>query len=177
MFLTVYTPTFRRPQMLARCHQSVLMQTDLDLQHVVVEDTVGIGVAGVFRDIPNHHEHIKGDYVYFLSDDDVLADPDVVSDLKVFAQSHDYPDVIMARASIGPYLFPLAMCWEAEPRESGVTLANWIVRQEVWKSVPYGVRYEGDYDHIAECWRRGFRFAWWDRRICRAEGWGRGRPE
>lgn len=178
MLLTLYTPTFRRPRQLARCRASVVAQTRQDLLHqVVVEDTVGIGVAGMFRDIANHHAHIAGDYVYFLSDDDVLADADVVAELADFAAAHPDADVIMARAQIGEYTFPLAPCWQAAPRESGVTLANWIVKNAVWKSVPYGGRYEGDFDFIAECWRRGLTFAWWDRLICRADGWGRGAPE
>lgn len=174
-FLTIYTPTFRRPQKLARCRQSVAAQTSADYQHVVVEDRVGLGVAGMFRDIPNHHQDIAGEYVYFLSDDDVLTDPDFVQDLRLFADDRDRPDVVMVKATIGPYTFPLF--WEKEPVLASVTLANWIVRREVWTSVPYGGRYEGDFDFISECWRRGLRFAWWDRHICHAEGWGQGRPE
>jgi hypothetical protein len=172
--LTIYTPTFRRPQQLARCRASVAAQTDGDYQHIIVEDHIGLGVAGMFRDIPTHYAHIAGEWVYFLSDDDVLTDPNVIADFR--AQAFD-ADVVMAKSTIGEYTFPLAHCWRAEPREAGVTLSNWIVRREVWCSVPYGHRYEGDFDHIAECWRRGLRFAWWDRVICHAEGWGRGRPE
>lgn len=176
-FLTIYTPTFRRPAKLARCKASVAMQTDGSYQHIIVEDTIGVGVAGMFRDIPAHYGHIAGDYVYFLSDDDVLTDEHVVAELRTFALAADYPDVIMAKATIGPHTFPIPQCWEAEPVQGGVTLANWVVRKEVWCSVPYGVRYEGDFDFIAECWRRDLRFAWWDRSICHADGWGRGQPE
>ncbi len=175
--LTIYTPTFRRPRRLVRCAASVAAQSDGGYQHIIIEDRVGIGVAGVFRDIPNHHAEIAGDYVYFLSDDDVLVDGAVIAELRTFVEANDYPDVVMARAMIGLGRYPLEICWQAPPVEGGVTLANWVVRREVWMSVPYGVRYEGDYDHVAECWRRGLRFAWWDRLICRAEGWGRGQPE
>ncbi len=176
-FLTIYTPTFRRPKQLERCKASVAAQTEGGYQHVVVVDDIGIGVAGMFRDIPEHHADIAGDYVYFLSDDDVFADADVIRDLKQFAQAADFPDVIMARSSIGPLLYPMPQCWRAEPVQGGVTLSNWIVRRHVWLSVPYGGRYEGDVDFIAACWASGLRFAWWDRHICHAEGWGRGQPE
>lgn len=175
--LTIYTPTFRRPQQLARCVASVRAQSSDDMQHLILEDRVGIGVAGMFRDIPNHHHAIQGDYVYFLSDDDVLVDPDLVRDLPAFVADHDRPEVIMARATIGPYTFPLPQCWESPPVLAGVTLANWIVRRDVWAAVPYGPRYEGDFDFIRACWEQGRRFAWWDRIICHAEGWGQGRPE
>lgn len=174
-FLTIYTPTFRRPKQLERCKASVAMQTEGGYQHVVIVDDVGIGVAGMFRDIPEHHADIQGDYVYFLSDDDVFADADVIKELKAFVQAADYPDVVMAKATIGPHTFPLF--WGAPPQQGAVTLSNWIVRRHVWLSVPYGGFYEGDAAFIMECWRREYRFAWWDRLICKAEGWGRGQPE
>lgn len=174
-FLTIYTPTFRRPRQLERCKASVAIQNDGGYQHLVIVDDVGIGVAGMFRDIPNHYADIQGDYVYFLSDDDVLIDPNVIGDLRAFIIANDYPDVVMALSTIGPHQYPL--WWGAPPQQGAVTLSNWVVRKDVWLSVPYGGRYEGDLDFIAECWRREYRFAWWDRLICKAEGWGRGQPE
>lgn len=176
-FLTIYTPTFRRPALLERCRASVEAQTDGSYQHAVVVDEIGVGVAGMFRDIATHHAALTGEYVYFLSDDDQFADNAVVADLHAFALANPDADVIMCKAQIGPYTFPLPQCWEAAPIEGGVTLANWVVKKHVWESVPYGVRYEGDLDFIAECWRRDLRFAWYDRLICKADGWGRGRPE
>jgi hypothetical protein len=176
-FLTIYTPTYRRPISLQRCIMSVAAQSERDYQHLVIEDTVGLGVDGMFRDVPNHHAAIEGEYVYFLCDDDVLADSHVVRDMRAFIEANDRPDVVMAYATIGPLMFPYPQCWQAEPKEGFVTLANWAVRAEVWRAVPYGNRYEGDYEFIAECWRRGYRFAWWDRLICRAPGWNRGAPE
>lgn len=174
-FLTIYTPTFRRPKQLERCKASVAAQSEGGYQHAIVVDDVGLGVAGMFRDIETHHADILGDYVYFLSDDDVFADEHVIRDLKAFVQTADYPDVIMARATIGPHTYPIF--WEAPPQQGAVTLSNWIVRKHVWVDTPYGARYEGDADFITACWQKEYRFAWWDRLICRAEGWGRGQPE
>jgi hypothetical protein len=174
-FLTIYTPTFRRPRQLERCKASVAAQSEGGYEQLVIVDDVGLGVAGMFRDIPEHHADIHGDYVYFLSDDDVLADEHIVRDLKAFVAANPDADVIMARATIGPNTYPYF--WEAPPLQGAVTLSNWIVKRDVWLHVPYGGRYEGDFDHVAECWRRGLKFAWWDRIICNAEGWGRGQPE
>ncbi len=176
-FLTIYTPTYKRPRSLERCRQSVAGQSDRDYQHLVIPDEVGIGIDGVFRDVPNHHAELQGNYIYFLCDDDVLADANVIRDLRAFIAANDQPDIVMARATIGPLLYPQPACWQAEPYEGLVTLSNWIVRKDVWKAVPYGARYEGDADFIRECWRRGYRFAWLDRLICRAPGWNRGAPE
>lgn len=174
-FLTIYTPTYKRPRKLERCKASVAMQREQDYQHLIIEDTVGLGVAGMFQDIPAHHAEIQGDYVYFLSDDDVLVDEGIVGELKQFVEDTGSPDVVMARVTIGTSMLPGV--WMSEPREGAVTLSNWIVKREVWEAVPYGNRYEGDADFIIECWRRKYRFAWWDRYICHAEGWGRGQPE
>lgn len=176
--LTIYTPTYRRPQGLARCRASVAAQrAAAHIQHLVIEDTVGLGVGGMFAAIPQHHGRVAGQWVYVLSDDDVLVDPFVVTEFAAFVAAHPEAAVVMAHAQIGSVRYPSDDCWRARPREGGVTLANWFVRREVFVSVPYGHRYEGDYDHIAACWDRGHVFAWWPRLVCRAAGWGRGAPE
>jgi hypothetical protein len=171
-FLTIYTPTYKRPKGLEQCRASVRAQDDPGIEHLIIEDTVGLGVGGMFADIPNHP--VRGEWVYFLSDDDRLADPQVVSDFR--AQAFD-ADVVMCRSTIGQHIFPSAQCWGHVPLLGHVTLSNWIVRADVWRSVPYGEHYEGDFAFIRACWDRGLRFAWWDRFICHADGWGQGRPE
>lgn len=175
--LTFYTPTYRRPRGLARTKANVAAQSSHDWQHLIIPDEVGIGVVGMFRAIPEHHAEIRGEYVYFLSDDDELIDPHLVRDLCTFADDHDRPDVIMVKAQIRNWTFPTPDCWEAAPVLGCVTLANWIVKRAVWTSVPYGHRYEGDYDFISAVWASGARFAWWDRLVCTAQDWGQGRPE
>lgn len=174
-FLTLYTPTYQRPQGLARCVASVQAQTDQDIEHLIIRDEVGLGVAGMFADIPNHP--VSGEYVYFLSDDDYLADPGVVAGLRQALRQQGDPDVLMCRSTIGQHIFPSAQCWGHVPLLGHVTLSNWIVRRAVWEAVPYGEHYEGDFSFIRACWDRGLRFAWWDRFICHADGWGQGRPE
>ena len=73
-FLSVYTPTFRRPTLLAQCRASVLSQTE-PVQHVIVHDDVGIGIDGdapaTSRTTP---QKCTGEYVMVLSDDNVLLD-------------------------------------------------------------------------------------------------------
>lgn len=175
--LTIYTPTYRRPEGLRRCKASVAAQTRADLvQHLIIEDTVGLGIHGMYAAMPQHHGAVAGEWVYVLSDDDTLADARVVEEFAALPLL-DEADVVMCRSTIGGRVFPSPLCWAAPPVCGYVTLANWFVRAEVFRSVPYGARYEGDYDHIAEAWRRGLRFAWWDRLVCVAEDWGRGRPE
>jgi len=43
-FLSVYTPTYKRPQALARCKASVAAQT-IPTEHVIIVDEIGIGIG------------------------------------------------------------------------------------------------------------------------------------
>ena len=45
-FLSVYTPTYKRPQALARCKASVAAQT-IPTEHVIIVDEIGIGIDGM----------------------------------------------------------------------------------------------------------------------------------
>ena len=175
--LTIYTPTHRRPQGLARCIASVEAQTDRDVQHLIIEDTIGVGVAGMFAAIPRHHDKILGEWVFILSDDDVLPDAEVVADLRQVIDANPEAEVIMGHCQIGGIVYPTFVSWGTAPAEGHVTMSGWIVRREVFVSVPYGHRYEGDFDFIHACWERGLHFTWWPRLLCRAAGWGRGAPE
>lgn len=176
-FLTVYTPAYKRPAALKVCRHSVWRQT-APCQHVVVEDEVGLGVGGMYADVPNHHGKIAGDYVYFLSDDDMVTHADVAEGLERLVEQHSRPEVVVARFLIRQTIYPIPACWVAAPQLAGVTLGNWFVRRDVHGSVPYGHRHAGDFDFLAECWRRGLRFAWWDRIVgCAQDGPHHGRPE
>lgn len=171
--LTIYTPTYKRPHALERCKASVAAQAPC--QHLVIEDTVGLGVGGMFADIPNHYGEIKGSYVYVLSDDDWLVDPHFVRDLPKVLERHNQPDILMVKSTIGGAIYPTR--WTMRPQLGMVTLSNWIVKKDVFCSVPYGHRYEGDFDFIDACYDRGLRVEWWDRIVTTALGWGRGEPE
>ena len=60
-FLTIYTPTYRRPLLLAECRASVAAQSDPDYQHLIIEDTVGVGVEGMFLAVRDNVGLIDGD--------------------------------------------------------------------------------------------------------------------
>src|SRR5689334_11810505 len=105
-FLSVYTPTYKRPGFLALCQASVAMQTE-PCEHVIVHDEVGIGIDGMFAAIKEHAHLVTGEYVLVLSDDNFLVDPDVVADLKAFAQANDWPSVVIWKGQIGDSVQPL----------------------------------------------------------------------
>lgn len=175
-FLTVYTPTFRRPTWLARCKESVDAQGVHfgRVQHLIIEDTIGLGVGGMYADVRNHHEKIEGEWVYFLSDDDVMA-PGVVQKFRKLVDSGLDADVVIGPFRIGQRLFPTV--WKSPPKQTHITLGNWIVKRHVHESIPYGNRYEGDFDFIAEAYWR-FTVHWWPYMIGHAQsGPHKGRPE
>lgn len=174
--LTIYTPTYRRPQLLARCQASVAAQTDQDIQHLIIRDEVGLGVGGMFAAMPSHMADVAGEWVYVLSDDDYLTDPQVVAEFRAFAEAHPAAEIIMCRQLIGGVRYPRT--WMAPPELGAVSLSCWFVRRAVFARIPYGCRYEGDFDFIAAVWAAGLPIAWWDRVVCDApHGWGRGEPE
>jgi hypothetical protein len=161
-FLTLYTPTFRRPQQLARCLQSVSLQTEAkEVQHIVVPDHVGHGVSqGLFGRVATYAPSIIGRYVNLFCDDDVLAAETVVGQVKSFAEQRNYPPVIVANVRKGIHTLP--MCDpEGEPICGQVDLTSFIVRTDVWKENihAYGARYEGDYDHAKHLYDSGIRFS------------------
>ena len=176
-FLSVYTPTYRRPFLLALCKTSVAAQT-LACEHVIVEDKVGIGIAGVYAAVPDHAHKVTGEYVMVLSDDNILADADFAADLATIAWDNDLPDVIVFKGQIETTTQPAAWC--CEPIETMIDLSCFAVRREVWQdnARAWGHRYEGDFDFIHHLWaEEGYRFHWWDRLGFQALRISRGAPE
>lgn len=176
VFLSVYTPTYLRPQMLALCKESVEAQTE-PTQHVIVEDHVGLGVGGMYADIPNHADRVEGIYVMVLSDDNTLADERVAEEMLAEVKRAMYPDVIVFKGSIEETIQPIV--WNSEPTIEKIDLSCFAVRRGVWQrhATDWGHRYEGDFDFIHTLWRRGYRFHWWDRVAFKALRISRGLPE
>jgi len=158
-FLSFYTPTFRRPEQLARCLASVGAQSAVkDVEQVVVVDHVGVGVGGAFEAVPFYANALHGEYVHFLCDDDVLAEPTVVARLKRFV------DVERDEAGLGPHVVIVGSqkpsgYYPAEnhgpPVEGSIDLGCFVVRRDLWRTTCglYGRRYEGDFDYINALWQ------------------------
>jgi hypothetical protein len=163
MFLTLYTPTYKRPRQLMECMASVAAQTLVsEIEHVIIADYVGLGVDGMYKRVPNHAPGTTGQYVYLLADDDCLADPRAVENLQAFVRGcGEPPDVIACRDIKGGRHLP--DFWGEAPRCGYFDLGNMIVRGDVWRGHcdMYGKRYEGDFDLASYLWKR-FDWAWWD---------------
>jgi len=165
ILLTIITPTFKRPIGLDFCRATVAAQVESrEIQHLIVRDDIGKGVAGMYRDLPLVNEQIKGEWVFVLSDDDCLIYPALIPSLRAIVLEHQ-PDVIMVPQYYNGRLLPDPRCWHAPPECGFVTLSNWIVKRELHTRFPYGARYEGDFDFISAVWKTEPRIAWWGQPI------------
>lgn len=146
-FLSFYTPTYKRPQQLARCLASVANQTLVrEIEHVVIPDHVGLGIGGMYQRVPAYKDAIHGQYVHFLADDDVLASPGVVEAVKQAAEQNHNPPMLIVRAIKGGLHLPFGQMWP--PVCGQIDLGCFVTRADVWKAHAhcYGNRYEGDFD-------------------------------
>lgn len=180
-FLSIYTPTFRRPMGLVKCIESVARQTARDdIEQVILPDHVGYGVAGgLWGRMPRVAPALHGRYIATVCDDDRLYADDVVEKLRAFATKHDDPDVIVARVIKAALDLPSCQIGRGGPPElAEVDLCNFIVRRDVWLAHvgDYGSRYEGDFDHALAMWNAGRRFEYCDV-LWLEGGLSNGRPE
>lgn len=164
-FLSFYTPTFRRPTLLANCLASVGAQSIVaDIEHFVIPDHVGRGIHGMYAAIPQYAAVVRGEYVHVLADDDTLAGPRVVEDVRTLAVAHAQPEVIvvgvMKRHLQGWLRLPLDV--QGPPVEGRIDLGCLIVRRDVWQAHAHdwGKRYQGDFDFAAALWQAGHRFVY-----------------
>ena len=177
-FLTIYTPTYKRPKALAVCVESVLTQhKGWHVQHLIVPDEVGLGIDGMYADIINHVDEVKGDYVLVLSDDDMLCNDKFVSNLLDFTKDNEKPEVIIIKAIKEGRILP--SIWNAKPQCGYIDLSCFIVRSDIWKvnADKWGKRYEGDFDFINSLWEQGYQFNWMDVVAVKAQRISRGQPE
>lgn len=178
LFLTIYTPTYRRPRLLATCVESVCTQNCQDLEHIIYHDGIGEGISGMFARLVQSADEFAGQYVYILQDDDRLSDPRVVADLKHYAEANDHPPVIICKNRKAPYVLPLR--WEMEPISGHIDLGSYVVRRDIFIQYRIGLlsgRYEADFDFIRAVWDAGVPFSWYDRLIAESDQFGKGAPE
>ena len=176
-FLTILTPTYRRPRGLAACFESVWTQTAVArIQHVVMVDHVGRGIAEMFRRVRDYAPLVAGAYVLWLCDDDTLSTPSIVADLEAIVAAQGQPELVIADTVKGGARWPVDPAWP--PRYAAIDLNCAVVRRDVWLAHvdAYGARYEGDYDHFSALAASGVRAVRWPV-ILTQGGVGRGVPE
>jgi len=126
-FLTILTRSFRRPQSLVRCVQSVAHQTDPDVEQIIIHDPVGRGVGWSYLNL--HHVAPRGQYVFILDDDDYLINDCFIEALKQCALEHDSPDVIYVQMDVSGTIMP---DFSEGLRRGWIACSCFAVRREVW---------------------------------------------
>jgi hypothetical protein len=160
-FLSVYTPTYKRPQALARCKASVEAQT-IPTEHIIIVDEIGIGIDGMYGAIQDHAGKVNGEYVLVLSDDNYIIHSDFAERLQAVSLEAMRPDVIVFKNDIA------GLC--IQPVEWGrvvygnIDLSCFAVKRRIWQrhSDAWGKNYTGDFYFIHTLEKLGYTFHWWD---------------
>ena len=175
-FLTVVTRSYKRPQALARCVQSVACQSDPDVEHVIVHDALGRGIGWSQENLRN--VPIGGEWVYVLDDDDYLIDDRFIENLKVLVAERN-PEVVFVK---------MDMLWSILPPKTAngpllgqIAVSCFVVKRAVWLEHVNDFQpiYEGDYTFIRAVWdcEKRHRRAWLDRVVARVGQVSHGQPE
>lgn len=176
-FLTLYTPTYRRPHQLAKCLESVRTQTIVhNIEQIVIPDHIGVGVGGMFLKVADYAPMVHGQYVHLLCDDDVLANSSVVEQVRDFAREYQDPPMILVRARKGDFEWPRPPYWP--PKYCEIDLSCLITRADVWRAhvTQYTGVYEGDFHFADAVCRSGHSAAFCDVQFV-IGGVSRGAPE
>jgi glycosyltransferase involved in cell wall biosynthesis len=178
MFLTIITRTYKRPQALKACVDSVLAQAQGECEQLFLVDDVGIGIAETYQQMSvRDWSDVKGDYVYILDDDNVLL-PCAIVALKEAAEKN--PDLIIARADMGKWgLLPDNGNWGCPPKMARIDMGCAVLRRDLFLKAIKETQacYEGDYHYIAAAYRMAGLVAWLDETIMRVQRVSHGEPE
>jgi glycosyltransferase involved in cell wall biosynthesis len=126
-FLTILTRSFRRPESLGRCVKSVALQTDPDVEHVIIHDQIGRGVEWSYTNLRSVTP--DGEYVMLLDDDDYLIEPSFVAELKCVTQEQGSPDVVFVGMNVAGTVMPI---WEHGLRRGYIACSCFVIRRDVW---------------------------------------------
>jgi hypothetical protein len=160
-FISFYTPAYRRPMALAKCLASVGSQSAVDaIEQIVIPDHVGVGVDGMYGRVPCYATAVHGQYVHLLADDDVLAGPHVVAQLRERAERENFPPVLIVSAIKGHLTLPLED--HGPPICGRIDLGCLVVRRDIWQQhvSDYGKCYEGDFFMADALWKAEHRFVY-----------------
>jgi len=180
MFLTIVTRCCKRPRMLTSNIESVLSQTDQDVEQIFIVDYDQAGVPRANASLAQNKNRVSGDYVYILDDDTRLEDKGFVAKIRCSAETD--PDVIMVksrRPQFSPHILPKPFVWNC-PERLALTSTNclcYIVKRQVWLEhiEAFGESAAGDWHFLKAVRDSGASFAWLDEIVAETQQLGRGR--
>ena len=175
-FMTFITRTYKRPNALKICIESIEAQTDQDFEHIFIVDDIGQGMLWANCQFYTNRNRVRGKYVYLVDDDDYMIDKEFVSHVK--SLSHRSLDVIMFKIYIRNELYPKPECWEKSPiygkiGEECICVTNKVFQDHIHA---FGEPRGGDFSFIKEIFDQKYSIYWDDRIVVQAAK-SRGKPE
>lgn len=160
--------------------QSVLTQTDRDVEQIFIVDYDQVGVLVANKSLALNKHRVEGDYVYILDDDTRLLNKRFVARLKPVVESS--PDVIMVKSSrpqFAPHVLPKPHVWNCPDRLAlgSTNCLCYVVRRQMWMDYikAFGEPAAGDWWFLKRLKSRGATFAWIDLIVAETQQLGRGR--
>jgi hypothetical protein len=156
-----------RPKMLARCVASVEAQSDQDLQHLLLRPE--IEPHDIIKVGPLIHyaaSQITGDYVMQLPDDDRLASPNFVADLRAVVAGGAV-EVVIHRMEYGDsWICPPEPQWSRRQAVVGyIAGQNMIARADIYRAASgewLRPVYEADFYYIQKALSIAKAVVWWN---------------
>jgi hypothetical protein len=172
-FLTILTRCHpKRPECVKRNVEFVKGQTDNDVQHLLLrpkyeprkatprENAIAVGPLIYYA-----AQHIRGQYVLQVDDDDMLATPDFVKKMKAIVTKSN-PDMIIFRCRLGNKLYPLQNYWDARQLKVATIPGPCVmVKKEIYDQASHEwLRpvYESDFHYIETCFKLSKKTIWAD---------------
>lgn len=177
-FMTIVTRTCRRPKAFARNCESVDMQTDQDIQHLILVDRAGRGIREANRRFNARKDLVEGEWVYILDDDNYLIDPTFVAEIRRISNERAAELIMVKGRWPNGLILPKPWNRRKVPHLCKVDSANFVVKVDPWRSCIhlFGVDERGgDHRVLAALFDRGLKVHWFDRIVFQVSQVGKGK--
>lgn len=158
--VTRHWPTSRRVGLLARQQASLATLHDSDWTQTLLVDPHGRGIAASHVRLRDFTPH--GAYVWVLDDDDVCAEPHLLTRLRSVTPAADLVIMKMRHHEWG--VLPSDSDWQRTPHLGKVGPACVFVQGTLWLKVrwAWSAEYAGDYSFIRAAYEMADDVAWVD---------------
>lgn len=163
-FLSVVTRCNNRPQALYANIESLATQTDKDYDQTLIVDGKSRGIPWANAQLGKQAQKANGDYILVLDDDDAMADDHAIALLKIVADEHDKPELILFRMDHGKNILPDEHVWKKHPVSGRIGMSSWIVRSDIWRlyAGEWVEDTEADYQWLTAIWDKTPEKVWVD---------------
>lgn len=177
MILSIITRVHpKRAELLAKCKESVMSQTDKDFEHLFLYDDSEIGRGKKYANemffLKRDEIDIRGEYAMVLDDDDIMVYNDFIKDLKEIVKSEDYDMIIFKGELVGLGIVPSQQLWEKPPQGGGIASFCVAVKKEIWDKYIeiFGkCSTAGDFHFLKKCYDNSKKIYWFDKLICKTQ--------